>query len=70
MDAGGLILIVAAMGTHVKQPTVAEQGCAAIGSIALRSPPNCVAIMAAGGSEVVLKAMQIHDNSAGVQVAL
>ena len=68
VDAGGLGLIVAAMTTHAKQPTVAEQGCAALGSIALRSPPNCSAIVAAGGVEAIVKAMQIHPDVAGVQV--
>ena len=68
VDAGGLLLIVAAMATHAKQPTVAEQGCAALGSIALRSPPNCTAIVGAGGVEAILKAMQIHPEKSGVQV--
>lgn len=56
------------MTTHAKQPMVAEQGCAALGSIALRSPSNSTAIVGAGGVEVILKAMQIHPDSAGVQV--
>ena len=68
VDAGGLLLIVAAMATHAKQPTVAEQGCASLGSIALRSPPNCTAIVGAGGVEAILKAMQIHPEKSGVQV--
>ena len=68
VDAGGLGLIVAAMTTHAKQPMVAEQGCAALGSIALRSPLNCTAIVSAGGVEAILKAMEIHPDSAGVQV--
>ena len=68
VDAGGLGLIVLAMTTHAKQPMVAEQGCAALGSIALRSPANCAAIVGAGGVEAIVKAMQIHAQSAGVQV--
>lgn len=68
VDAGGLALIVAAMTTHAKQPMVAEQGCAALGSIALRSPSNCTAIVGAGGVEAILKAMEIHPDAAGVQV--
>ena len=68
VDAGGLLHIVAAMATHAKQPMVAEQGCAALGSIALRSPPNCTAIVGAGGVEAILKAMQIHPEKSGVQV--
>ena len=68
MDSGGLGLIVAAMTTHAKQPMVAEQGCAALGSIALRSPSNCTAIVGTGGVEAILKAMQIHADSIGVQV--
>ena len=68
VDAGGLGLIVAAMMTHAKQPMVAEQGCAALGSIALRSPSNCTAIVGAGGVEAILKAMELHADSAGVQV--
>ena len=56
------------MTTHAKQPLVAEQGCAALGSIALRSPANCTAIVVAGGVEAIVKAMQIHAQSAGVQV--
>lgn len=68
VDAGGLGLIVTAMTTHAKQSLVAEQGCAALGSIALRSPANCTAIVGAGGVEAIVKAMQIHAQSAGVQV--
>ena len=68
VDAGGLGLIVIAMTTHAKQSLVAEQGCAALGSIALRSPANCTAIVVAGGVEAIVKAMQIHAQSAGVQV--
>ena len=68
VDAGGLGLIVIAMTTHAKQSLVAEQGCAARGSIALRSPANCTAIVGAGGVEAIVKAMQIHAQSAGVQV--
>ncbi|XP_068693794.1 armadillo repeat-containing protein 6-like isoform X2 [Montipora foliosa] len=67
VDSGGLGLIVAAMTTHAKQPMVAEQGCAALGSIALRSPSNCTAIVGTGGVEAILKAMQIHADSIGVQ---
>ena len=68
VDAGGLGLIVVAMATHAKQPMVAEQGCAALGSIGLRSPTNCTAIVKSGGVEVILKAMQIHQDKPGVQV--
>ena len=68
VDAGGLPLIVSAMTTHLKHPTVAEQGCLAIGTIALRSSPNCIKIMAAGGAEIVLKTMEVHCNIEGVQV--
>ena len=68
VDAGGLGLIVVAMATHAKQPMVAEQGCAALGSIALRSTANCKAIVGAGGVEAILKAMQIHPEKTGVQV--
>ena len=68
MKAGGLELIVAAMTTHAKQSTVAEQGCGALGTIALRNPSNCVAIVAAGGVDAIVKAMQIHSEVTGVQV--
>ena len=68
VDAGGLGLIVLAMTTHAKQPMVAEQGCGALGSIALRNPTSCTAIVGAGGVEAIMKAMQIHSQSAGVQV--
>lgn len=56
------------MATHAKQPMVAEQGCAALGTIALRSPSNSTAIVAAGGVEAIVKAMQIHPDVPGVQV--
>ena len=61
-------LILIAMKTHEKLPFVAEQGCAALASISLRNPDNCTAIVAAGGPEVILKAMQLHSNVVNVQV--
>ena len=70
VDSGGLELIIAAMTTHAKHSMVAEQGCAALGSISLRNPSNCMAIVKAGGVDAVLKAMQIHKDSAGVQVRM
>ena len=70
VDSGGLELIIAAMTTHAKNSMVAEQGCAALGSISLRNPSNCTAIVKAGGVDAILKAMQIHKDSAGVQVSM
>lgn len=68
VDTKGMDLILIAMRTHEKLPFVAEQGCASLASISLRNPDNCAAIVASGGPEVILKAMQLHNDVVNVQV--
>jgi hypothetical protein len=55
-----LPLMLAAMEAHARDPRVLRAGCAALGSLALRMPDNCVALMAAGAGRHLLDAMRGH----------
>ncbi|XP_013381017.1 armadillo repeat-containing protein 6 [Lingula anatina] len=67
VNAGGVELIVGAMGTHQAQPQICENGCAALGTLALRLPPHCAKIVKCGGHEVIIQGMKIHKDVSAVQ---
>ena len=68
VTSGAIEYIVEGMTRHARHVGIAEGGCAALATFALRVPENCERIVAAGGSEAVVKAMQIHVDIAAVQV--
>ncbi|XP_051893822.1 armadillo repeat-containing protein 6 [Pristis pectinata] len=67
INAGGTDLIVLAMNRHMGSPQVCEQGCAALGTFALRKPENCRVIMEGGGALMALQAMKSHPAEVNVQ---
>ena len=69
VEASGIELILSAMNQHARSAPIAEMGCAALTSLALRNPDHSNRIMAASGAETVVKAMQIHGDQASVQVS-
>ena len=70
VKANGAELILSAISKHQLDTGIAELGCAAISTIILRNLDNCSRVMAAGGAEVIMKAMQLHPDSTRVQVGL
>lgn len=68
VEASGIELILSAMNQHARSAPIAEMGCAALTSLALRNPGHSNRIMVASGAETVVKAMQIHGDQASVQV--
>ncbi|XP_067824609.1 armadillo repeat-containing protein 6 isoform X2 [Heptranchias perlo] len=60
INAGGTDLIVLAMNRHMGSPQICEQGCAALGMVALRKPENCRVIMEGSGALMALQAMKTH----------
>ena len=66
--AGGTETVIDAMRRHQRTAAVCEAGCAAIAALVLRFPAHCDAVIAAGGSEVICATLELHANSAAVQV--
>ncbi len=64
----GIELIIAGIGKHPLSTGIADVGCSTIATVSLKQPENCTRVVQAGGPEVILKAMQLHPTSEGVQV--
>ncbi|NWS03217.1 ARMC6 protein, partial [Motacilla alba] len=67
VDAGATELIVLAISQHLGNPQICEQGCAALGVLALRKPDNCGVIVEGGGAAAALRAMKAHPREVAVQ---
>lgn len=67
VKVGAAELVVEAMMQHLTQPSIAEAGCAALASLALRCPSHCPDIMMAGGGAAIVHAMEQHPGEANVQ---
>jgi hypothetical protein len=61
---GGIEAVVAAMNAHTRVADVQENGCAALGNIAMLSEENMEKVAEKGGIEAVVAAMEEHLNNA------
>jgi len=68
VHAGGAETIIDAVQRHQRTAAVCEAGCAAIAALVLRFPAHCDAVIAAGGPELICTTLELHANSAAVQV--
>lgn len=68
--SGAIEFTVQGLTSHPRHAGVAESGCAALATMALRVPENCAKIVLSNGTEAIIKAMQIHPDVIGVQVSL
>lgn len=66
--AGGVETVIDAMRRHQRNAAVCEAGCASVAALVLRFPAHCDAVVDAGGPEVICTALELHANSAAVQV--
>lgn len=68
VHAGGVETVIDAVRRHQRNAAVCEAGCAAIAALVLRFPAHCDAVIEAGGPEVICTTLELHGNSAAVQV--
>ena len=66
-SAGGIEVVVAAMGAHASDAAVEQNGCSALQYLASNNAANQAAIAAAGGIEAVVAAMGAHAVNEMVQ---
>jgi len=64
---GGIQLIVDVMQAQLRSEKVAEQGSAALAALALKTPTNATAIVAANGPHVIVKSMYMHPKAVKMQ---
>ena len=68
VSVGAIEYIVEGMNRHALNAGIADGGCGALAAFALRVPENCHRIVTAGGTESIIKAMQLHPTLPLVQV--
>ena len=64
---GGIKVVLMALGTHTDHVGMQNQGLAALSSMTLRQPKNCLAIAEMHGINTVVNAMQRHPSGGNVQ---
>eukprot|EP00053_Salpingoeca_punica_P010950 m.97818 g.97818 ORF g.97818 m.97818 type:complete len:511 (+) comp15544_c0_seq2:111-1643(+) len=56
----GFPVVIGLMNDHIKNPSVAEQGCATLAALALRKPANCTQMVAEGVPALLSKVLAVH----------
>ena len=68
VKAGGVEHILAVMTKHQKISSVCNNGCAALGAVALRNPDHCTKMVEMGSAVTITTAMKLHPQFQNVQV--
>jgi hypothetical protein len=66
VSSGGLNQIIALMSTFQEEPTVLQEGFAAIATLTLRSPQNASKAVQAGAVDIAAEMMEKHPGSAAM----